>query len=114
MAKIYKLKKEQLKPIATGHGACMASDRITVEGAPVGYMYREEPFTDGDSGWRFLAGDEDGPYMNDEDKHDVYDVNTIANYDSAIIPHLNAPIDSTFVRADENTFTKLEDDDEDF
>ena len=37
-----------------------ASDRITKEGFKVGYMYREQP-DEGrpDSGWRFLAGNED-------------------------------------------------------
>ena len=45
-------------------GGCFASDRITVDGLPVGYMYREipdgeSPFGEYDSGWRFFAGDED-------------------------------------------------------
>ena len=42
---------------------CIATDRITVDGLPVGYMYREkpeegDPFERYDSGWRFTAGDE--------------------------------------------------------
>ena len=37
---------------------CIATDRITVDGLPVGYMYREkpeegDPFERYDSGWRF-------------------------------------------------------------
>ena len=39
---------------------CLVSDRITKDGCKVGYMYREEPDDSApDSGWRFMAGDED-------------------------------------------------------
>ncbi|MCC8361803.1 DUF2185 domain-containing protein [Lysobacter sp. A6] len=34
----------------------MASDRITVDDAKVGYCYREDPEDSVDSGWRFFAG----------------------------------------------------------
>lgn len=45
---------------------CIVSDRKTKEGFKVGYMYREVPDDNKpDSGWRFLAGDEDEAYMND-------------------------------------------------
>lgn len=38
--KKFKLPAEQIKPIATGSGACYASDRITVDRERVGDMYR--------------------------------------------------------------------------
>ena len=100
--KKYFLDASQIKPLATGMGACYASDRITVEGRKVGFMYREEPDTDIDSGWRFTAGDESQEYMDNPDNVNVYDVNTIANYDPAIIPHLLSPAGSAFER-DERT-----------
>lgn len=53
-------------------GGCFASDRITVDGARVGYMYREAPDFPKDSGWRLLAGDESDEYMDDADQHGVY------------------------------------------
>jgi hypothetical protein len=99
MAKQFKLKPEDIKPLATGLGACIASDRITVEGQRVGFMYRaREPDTDGDSGWRFLAGTEDQAYMDDASNHGVYDVNTIANCDPSIVPLLKSPPGSVFER----------------
>lgn len=73
------------------YGGCLASDKITVEGNPVGFMYREEPCFEKDSGWRFLAGTEDEEYMNDPDHSAIYDVNTIASYDKTIIPYLHLP-----------------------
>lgn len=79
---------DAIKDIVSGIGACIASNRITVDGQPVGFMYRERPEFEGDSGWRFVAGDEDDAYMDNHLNSKVYDVNTIANYDEAIVPYL--------------------------
>lgn len=99
MFKRYKLRQEDIKPIATGLGACVATDMITVHGEPVGFMYREvEPDNESDSGWRFLSGTEDQDYMDDPDNHGVYDVNTIANYDPTIVAKLQSPPGSAFER----------------
>src|SRR5262249_30239665 len=92
------LRAEQVRPLIPTRGGCIASDRITVDGRLVGYMYREGPAHDLDNGWRFLAGDESPEYMADADNHGVYDVNTIANLDTAIIPLLDAPEGSAFER----------------
>lgn len=97
--KTFKLKAEEIQPLAQGHGGCIASDMITVRGKPVGFMYREiAPDNEMDSGWRFMSGLEDQDYMDDADNHGVYDVNTIANYDPTIIPFLDAPPGSVFER----------------
>jgi hypothetical protein len=84
--------------LAPHRGGCIASDSITVHGYPVGRMYRDEPDNDIDSGWRFLAGQEPSECVNDPDYLGVYDVNTIANYDSDIIPFLDADFGSAFER----------------
>lgn len=96
MSKNFKLRKEEIKPIATGHGGCIATDKITVEGYPVRFMYRENPDNDIDSGWRFMSGFENDEYMNTPSNHAAYDVNTIANYDPSIIPFLGSPIGSVY------------------
>ncbi|HZP59545.1 MAG TPA: DUF2185 domain-containing protein [Opitutaceae bacterium] len=51
-----------------------------------------------DSGWRFFSGEEDQAYVDDSSHTMIYDVNTIANYDPAIIPYLTAPFGSAFGR----------------
>jgi hypothetical protein len=99
MAKKYRLKIEDNKPLAPGRGACFATDMITVRGRAVGFMYRQEPGDPHDSGWRFMAGDEDQDYMDNPDNHGIWDVNTIANYDPTIIPLLDSPPGSVFERA---------------
>ena len=62
-SKRYVLSPSEIEVVAAGFGSCLATDRITVDGAPVGYMYRESPDNDLDSGWRFFAGDEGGDYL---------------------------------------------------
>lgn len=65
--KQFRLKADEIKPLVQSCGACYASDMITVGGAKVGFMYREEPDFDADSGWRFLAGTETQEYLDDPD-----------------------------------------------
>lgn len=102
MAKPFKLSSSQIKPLTGHRGACVASDLITVEGHPVGFMYRESPDNAVDSGWRFLSGLEDDEYMDNANNHAIYDVNTIANYDPSIIPLLDSPIGAAFERTTES------------
>jgi hypothetical protein len=96
--KQFRLRADQIRPIATGYGACFATDMITVDGRRVVFMYREAPDRDIDSGWRFMSGSESDEYMNNADNHAIYDVNTIANYDPDTVPFLNAPVGSAFER----------------
>jgi hypothetical protein len=94
--KHYKLTAGELRPLAEGHGACIASDKITVDGAPVRFMYRQRAIHDVDSGWRFLTGLESDAYLEDAANLAFYDCNTIANFDRSILPYLDAPIGSAF------------------
>jgi hypothetical protein len=96
--KNFRIPAHEIKPLATGLGSCIASDRITVDGMKVGYMYRESPDNNIDSGWRFFAGDESEDYTADADHFEIYDVNTIANYDPAITPMLETPVPCAFER----------------
>lgn len=90
--KNFKLKKDQLLNILDSMGACMATDKITIEGLRVGYMHREEPSFVFDSGWRFFSGTEGQEYVDNPSNTMIYDINTIANYDRSIIPYLQMPV----------------------
>lgn len=108
MHKIFKLKTEDIKPLIEPMGSCLASDKITVEGLPVGYMYREEPEEENDSGWRFLSGTEDQDYIDDPNNSMIFEINTMANYDTAIIPYLKSRIGAEWERVENsNEFTEI-------
>lgn len=89
--KKYKLPADKIIDLANGFGACLATDKITVDGELVDFMYREDPAFEADSGWRFFSGTEDQDYVDNPDNSAFYDINTIANYDKAIIPYLHLP-----------------------
>ena len=92
-----------------GADGCFATDRITVDKCRVGVMYRERPYpSQPDSGWRFLAGDEDEEYMSDTSNMDIFNLNTICNYDPAIIEYLNSPVGSVYCRDRSGSFVKIE------
>jgi hypothetical protein len=94
MAKNFGLGPDEIVTLAPGRGSCFASDRITVDGKPVGYCYRTLPDSPADSGWRFFAGDETQDYADNPANFEIYDVNTIINYDREILPliDIEAPV----------------------
>ncbi len=107
-SKTFKLSAAQIAPIALGRGACLATDRIVVDGCPVGYMVREATQRPQDSGWRFFAGDEDEAYMQDVSLHGVYDVNTLVNYDPSILDYLDMAVGTRLERDDDGAFVLVE------
>ena len=102
----FKLKEEDIEKLTDIVGGCIASNKITIDGLEVGYMYREEPTNASDSGWRFFAGDENEEYTNNADNFKMYNLNTICNYDKSIIPYLNSEIGSAFEKKNGN-FNKV-------
>ena len=84
---------------------CFASDKITKEGYKVGYMYRGQP-EEGkpDSGWRFLAGNEDDEYINNPKNLHIFTLNTICNYDQDIIPYIKSKVGSAYIRTGNDKF----------
>lgn len=99
MAKRFALPpKEQIRRLIPPIGSCITTDRVTVDGAKVGYMHRDTPRNELDSGWRFFAGDESQEFLDNPANSGLYDVNTIANHDPEIIPFLQSPFGSAFIR----------------
>ncbi|MGD9977409.1 MAG: DUF2185 domain-containing protein [Bacteroidales bacterium] len=96
----YKIKPEDVKELTPPRGYCYASDMITVDGLPVGYMHREKAEAEDDSGWRFYSGIETEEYVDNEYHFMMFDVNYIANCDPAIIPYLKSKVGTELERVD--------------
>ena len=94
---------KEIKHLTDLPGYCLATDRIMRDGLPVGYMYRETPDNENDSGWRFFSGDEDQDYVDNPDNIGLYALNTVANYSPDIIPLLESPYGSSFARAEDGS-----------
>lgn len=95
---IFRIKPEDIKDLIPSMGYCLCSDKITIDGMQVGFMYRVEPDEESDSGWRFLSGTESQEYVDNYRNMMVFEVNTIANYDPTIIPYLNQDVGKEFER----------------
>lgn len=87
---------------------CYASDKIMVEGAPIGYAYRMRPdesaTLDWDSGWRFLAEGELPEDFEITSEKATFLLNTICNINPDIMSFLHAPYGSAY-RLKEGIFT---------
>lgn len=96
--KEFKIAGDQIKRLIPNMGGAFATDHILIEGKKVGYMYREESSDQVDSGWRFFSGEENQEYVDDPENTAIYEVNTIVNYDPAIIPYLESKEPCAFER----------------
>lgn len=94
----FKISEEDIRELVPGTGYSLVSNQITIDGLPVGYMYREERIDKEDTGWRFLSGLETEEYLDDPDNSKALSVNVVANYDQAIIPYLKNKIGTEWER----------------
>lgn len=106
--KKYFLQVKEVKQLIEDNRGCLVSDRISIEGCPIGYMVREEPSEGNpDSGWQFFAGDEDPAYLEDLSKVQVFALNTVCNYEQRIVELLDAPVGSAYERREDGSFQQV-------
>lgn len=88
-------------------GYIIASREVTERGKPIGYMYREEPDDERDSGWRVFAGDETQEYSDDPANFAMYNASTIVDCDPSICHVLGAPAPVAFERDASGRLTRV-------
>jgi hypothetical protein len=81
---------------------CFVTNRVLRDGMNVGYLYREEPDHEVDSGWRFTANDETDEYMEDSDNSAYVSIGAVLSKDDSFIALLESPAGSAFVRDSES------------
>jgi hypothetical protein len=91
------MKKSQASQ-KTERGICMITRHILDEVHPVGFMYREEPEEELDSGWRFLSGLEDDDYMEQEENSVIVDVDLVLVLEPLVKKYLHLPYGSELER----------------
>lgn len=77
---------------------CFVTMRVLEDGLKVGYLYREEPDTDNDSGWRITANDESDEYMSDSDNIAFVSLGAVLSKDDSFRDLLGAPNGCAYVR----------------
>lgn len=77
---------------------CFVTNRVLHDGVPTGYLYREEPEHEDDSGWRITANDESDEYMDESDNIAYVSLGAVLNEDASFVHLLDSPAGSAFVR----------------
>lgn len=80
------------------------SKRIVEDGWKVGYMYRDEARDESDSGWSFLAGNEDNEYTDNYKNIVLLTVYEVYGLDPDIWNYIDSPAGSRFIRISSNEF----------
>ncbi|GIV97238.1 MAG: hypothetical protein KatS3mg057_1895 [Herpetosiphonaceae bacterium] len=70
---------------------CLVTNRVLYDGERVGYLYREEPESENDSGWRIMAGDETDEYMDNLDHVSYVSLGAVLNRDDSFRDLLESP-----------------------
>lgn len=67
---------------------CIATKEISERQNTVGFMYRETPVFEHDSGWRFFSGEESDEYTDNPDNFTICAISEISTQNPDIIPFL--------------------------
>jgi hypothetical protein len=87
---------------------CFVTNRVLKEGRPVGYLCREQPEEEKDSGWRVMAGDESDAYMDDAANIAYVSLGAVLNCDDSILSLLEAPVGAEYERDADGGFVAVD------
>ena len=77
---------------------CFVTRRVLDDGERVGYLYREEPDEENDSGWRITANDETEEYMADSKNLAYVSLGAVLSRDDSFRDLLDASVGSAYIR----------------
>ncbi|MEI8647339.1 DUF2185 domain-containing protein [Paraglaciecola sp. Hal342] len=75
----------------------------------MGFLYREQPEYDDDSGWRITAGNETDEYMLDPSNSSYVSLGAVLRKDDSFLALTESDIGMAFIKDDEGNFVVLED-----
>ena len=70
-------------------------------------MYREEPDTEDDSGWRFTTGSETDEYMNNSENSSYVSLGAVLREDDSVVHLLEHTSGIAFAKDQNGNFVKL-------
>ena len=87
---------------------CFVTNNILYQGEKVGYLYREDPDADDDSGWRMNTGTETDEYMDNADNISYVSLGAVLREDASIVHLLEREPGSAFARDENGNFIELD------
>lgn len=91
--------REWTSLVENGGAGCLITKKA-LESGFIGYMYRDTPQADIDSGWCFFVGDEPKEYIDNPDNISVCTLDTVCNLSPDIIAYMHAGVGRRFGRQD--------------
>ena len=91
------------------YGYIIASHHVSKENKKVGWMYREEPTDETDSGWRVFSGEETEEYAENPENFSIYDADTIISMDDSIKELLGSPVGTSYERTTGGVLVEVDD-----
>ena len=88
---------------------CFVTNNILYEGETVGYLYREEPEDDDDSGWRFTTGTETDEYMDNSKNVSYVSLGSVLTQDDSYLDLLDKNFGVAFIKDKNGFFVELDD-----
>ncbi|HGO7124935.1 TPA: DUF2185 domain-containing protein [Neisseria meningitidis] len=88
---------------------CIATNTVAKQNQPVGFLYREAPVFENDSGWRFFSGDETDEYTDDPDNFSIVSLADITKTNPETAALLSQPEGSAWELAEDGTFQTVAD-----
>ena len=80
------------------------SKKVLDENWKVGFMYRDEPLNEQDSGWSFMAGNEDDEYNSNSQNIAVVTIGEVSQIDPDILKYIDNPVGTTLIRISPTEF----------
>jgi hypothetical protein len=70
---------------------CFVTNNILYEGTKIGYLYRENPDHDDDSGWRIMPAEVSDEYLNNAENCSYVSLGAVLTRDDSIVDILSTP-----------------------
>lgn len=106
---LIQLKEDFQQKYQDYYKGCFVSKKIIDEGWKIGYFFKDEPVEEHDSGWCFMAGNEDDEYNNDINNIAILQLSEICEMDPLIDQYIGMPVGTKMIRVADDMFE--EDDD---
>lgn len=83
----------------------LVSKKILEDNWNIGYMERNDPYNDQDSGWSFLAGNEDDQYVSNYKNIQLVTLGYVCNQiDPNIFKYIDKPVGTKMIRVSKDEF----------
>ena len=80
------------------------SKKVLDENWKVGFMYRDELLNEQDSGWSFMAGNEDDEYNSNSQNIALVTIGEVSQIDPDILKYIDNPVGTTLIRISSTEF----------